>query len=310
MRVFLAGATGAIGRPLVAQLLAAGHEVVGTTRDERRAAELHARGAEAVVLDAFDRDAVRAAVVAARPDVVVHQLTALPQDPNPRAMRESLDTTSRLRRETVPAFAEAAREAGARRIVVQSISFVTKPNGRAVHDESAPLFLDAPPEFRDAVESVRDMEAATLGTDGLEGIVLRYGFYYGPGTWYDRAGAIGALLRKRRYPVIGKGEGRASFVHIDDAAGATVLALDRGEPGVYNVCDDEPATAAEWVPEAARVMGAKRPRRLPPWLVRRLAGPVVVYYNTELPGNANGRAREALGWRPRPWREGFREVFG
>jgi nucleoside-diphosphate-sugar epimerase len=309
VKVFVAGATGAIGRPLVDRLVADGHEVVGTTRDEARARTLRERGAQAVVLDAFDADAVRSAVLAAEPEVLIHQLTALPAEPDPKAMKASLELTSRLRRETVPTFVTAAQDAGARRAVVQSISFVTKPDGRPVHDEDAPLFLDAPGDFGDAIAAVRDLEAATTGTPGIEGVVLRYGFYYGPGTWYDKDGAIGTMVRKRRYPIVGGGAGRASFVHIDDAVDATVRAMTLGAPGVYNVTDDEPATTREWLPEIARVMGAKPPRRAPAWLARMLAGPIPVYYSTQLPGNAGARARAAFQWTPRPWREGFREVF-
>ena len=310
MKVLVAGATGAIGRPLVDRLVAEGHDVVGTTRDEARARALRERGAAAVVLDAFDADAVHAAVRAAEPEVVVHQLTALPSTPNPRAMAAAVATTARLRRETVPTFMAAARAAGARRAVVQSISFVTRPDGRPVHDEDALLLDDDDPVHGDNVRAVRALEAATTATDGIEGVVLRYGFYYGPGTWYDRDGAVGAMVRKRRYPTIGSGEGRSSFVHVDDAVDATVRALDRGAPGIYNITSDEPAAQREWLPEAARRLGAKPPRHVPVWLARRLAGPVVVHYATTLPGNANGTARAALGWRPRPWREGFAEVFG
>jgi nucleoside-diphosphate-sugar epimerase len=310
MRVFLAGATGAIGRPLVDRLVAEGHDVTGTTRDAQRAQALERRGARAVVLDAFDAAAVRAAVLAAEPEVLIHQLTALPATPDPKAMAAAVATTARLRRETVPTFVAAAAEAGARRAVVQSISFVTRPDGRPVHDEDAPLLDDADPVHGANVGAVRALEAATTGTAGIEGVVLRYGFYYGPGTWYDRDEAIGTMVRKRRYPLIGRGEGRSSFVHVDDAVDATVRALDRGAPGVYNITGDEPLPQHVWLPEVARLLGAKRPRRVPAWLARRLAGPVVVHYATTLPGNANDRARAALGWQPRPWREGFAEVFG
>lgn len=309
MRVLVAGATGAIGRPLVGRLLADGHEVVGTTRDEARARVLREQGAKAVVLDAFDAGAVHRAVRDATPEAVVHQLTSLPQEPDPKAMAASLERTSRLRRETVPTFVEAARAAGARRVVVQSISFITRPDGRPVHDEDAPLLLDAGPGLSEAVRAVADMEAAVTGAEGIEGVVLRYGFYYGPGTWYHRDGAMATLIRKRRYPIVGSGRGRMSWVHVDDAVDATVRALDRGAPSVYNVCDDEPATQKEWLPAAARALGAKRPLWVPAWVARRLAGEAVVHYSTALPGNANGRARAALGWEPRSWRDGFREVF-
>jgi nucleoside-diphosphate-sugar epimerase len=310
VRVFVAGAAGAIGRPLVARLVAGGHEVVGTTRDEERARALREQGAGAAVLDAFDAEALRAAVLAAEPEVVVHQLTALPAEGDPKAMAAALAVTNRLRRETVPTLLAAGREAGARRAVVQSIAFVTRPDGRPVHDEDVPLWLDAPEQFRGNVTAVRDLEAATTGAAGIEGVVLRYGFYYGPGTWYAKDGTMGGLLRRRRYPVIGGGEGRMSFVHVDDAVDATVRALDHGAPGIYNVVDDDPAPSRDWVPEAARLLGAKAPRRAPAWLARRLAGDAVVHYATTLPGNDNARARAALpGWAPRPWRQGFAEVF-
>jgi nucleoside-diphosphate-sugar epimerase len=310
MRVFLAGAAGAIGHPLVDRLVADGHSVVGTTRDEARARTLRAQGAEAAVLDAFDAGVLRAAVLAAEPEVVIHQLTALPAKAEPKLMPAALALTNRLRRETVPTLLTAAAEAGARRALVQSIAFVTRPNGSPVHDEDAPLYLDAPEQFRDNVGAVRDLEAATVGATDIEGLVLRYGFYYGPNTWYAKDGTIGELIRKRRYPIIGSGEGHMSFVHLDDAVEATVRALDRGTPGVYNITDGTPATSREWLPETARLLGAKPPRKVPAWLARWLAGDALVYYSTTLPGNANDRARAALGWTPRSWREGFAEVFG
>ncbi|QEC49385.1 NAD(P)-dependent oxidoreductase [Baekduia soli] len=303
MRVLLAGATGAIGRPLLARLVAEGHDVVGTTRDLARATAIEREGATAAVLDAFDAAAVRDTVLAARPEVVIHQLTALPAAPDPKAMGAAVQQTSRLRRKTVPVFLDAAREAGARRAIVQSIAFVTRPDGRPVHDEDAPLEDDM------AAGAVGAMEAAVRAADGLEGVVLRYGFFYGPGTWYARDGAVAELIRRRRYPLIGSAQGRSSWVHVDDAVDATVRALDHGAPGVYNVCDDAPATQAEWLPEAARLLGARPPRHVPAWLARRLAGPVVVHYATTLPGSANGRARAAFSWSPRPWREGFAEVL-
>lgn len=303
MRIFLAGATGVIGRPLADALLAAGHEVTGTTRDAARAEQLRARGLTPVVLDAFDAEAVHAAVAAAEPEVVVHQLTALPAQPDPKRMAEAVALTGRLRRETVPVFIAAAHAAGARRILVQSISFVTQPDGRPDHDETAPL---APGQ-----EDVAAMEAAVLGAPaGLDALALRYGFFYGPGTWYAPDGAIGQMIAKRRFPLIGSTEGRSSFIHVDDAVAATVRALDRGPTGIYNITGDEPLPQHVWLPHAARLMGAKRPRHVPAWLARRLAGDAVVHYATTLPGNLNGRAVTTLEWRPRGWRDGFAEVFG
>jgi nucleoside-diphosphate-sugar epimerase len=299
-----------VGRPLVDRLVAEGHSVVGTTRDEARAQALRAQGAEAAVLDAFDAVALRAAVLAAEPEVVIHQLTALPAQADPKLMPAALALTNRLRRETVPTLLAAATEAGARRALVQSIAFVTRPDGRPVHNEDAPLYLDASEQFRDNIAAVRDLETATTGATGIEGLVLRYGFYYGPNTWYAKDGTMGELIRKRRYPIIGGGEGRMSLVHLDDAVEATVRALDRGAPGIYNITDDTPATSREWVPEAARLLGAKPPHKVPAWLARKPAGDALVFYSTTLPGNANGRARAAFDWAPRSWRDGFAEVFG
>jgi nucleoside-diphosphate-sugar epimerase len=309
MRVFLAGATGAVGRPLLARLVAAGHEVTATSRSAEKASALEAKGARGVVLDAFDADAVRAAIALAKPEVVIHQLTALPADASPRQMKAALAVTGRLRQETVPVFARAAREAGARRLIVQSIAFVTKPEGPAVLDEDAPLWVDGPGEVGAAVRPVRVMEEAVLGA-GLEGIVLRYGFFYGPGTWYEKTGTLGRMIGKRQVPLIGSGEGRQSLVHVDDAAEATVRALDRGATGIYNVTDDAPATQNEWLPAIASELGAKPPRHVPAWLARLVAGDGLVYYATTLRGASNARAKQAFGWQPRPWREGFHQVFG
>jgi nucleoside-diphosphate-sugar epimerase len=309
MRIFVAGATGAIGLPLVTRLVALGHTVVGTTRSRARMDELVARGVEPVMLDAFDSSGVERAVSAARPEVVIHQLTSLPRQASPKAMRSALTQTARLRRETVPVFARAARAAGARRIIVQSISFVTRPEGPAIVDETAPLWLDAPKEFRESIEAVRDMEAATIRSESIEGLVLRYGFFYGPATWYAPDGTIANLIRKRLYPLIGDGEGRASFVHVDDAAAATVLALDRGAPGVYNVTDDHPAPQHEWLPELAGLLGAPPPRHVPVWLAKLMTGRILVHYSVSLRGASNDKARQELGFRPRSWRQGFRDVF-
>lgn len=310
MRILLAGATGAIGRPLLKRLLEEGHEVVATTRSDESARALSAQGADGVVLDAFDAVAVRRVVAEARPEVVVHQLTALPAEITPKAMRAALVQTNRLRRETVPVFAEAARNAGARRIVVQSISFVTAPEGPAVQDESARLWTDAPSDIRPVVETVREMERDVLAVEGIEALVLRYGFFYGPGTWYERSGTMGEMIAKRRYPAFGDGSGMWSWIHVDDAVDATVRALDQGTPGVYNITDDTPVAVSEWLPVVVDALGAKKPRRLPTWMVRMAAGNGVIYYGTGLRGASNAKAKAAFGFEPRPWREGLRDSFG
>jgi nucleoside-diphosphate-sugar epimerase len=307
MRVFLAGATGAIGRPLVPQLIAAGHEVVGTTRSEERAAGLRDAGAEAVVVDALDAGALREAVLSARPDAVVNQLTDLPKDFAPKMRYGS---TGALRRDVTATLIEAGREAGATRIVAQSVSFVLAPVGDWVKDESGPTIDpdQLSPTFAETFRGTLAMERAVVEAGGL---VLRYGFFYGPGTWYTRDGGMAKQIRRRMLPVIRGAEGRFSFVHVDDAASATVAALERGEPGVYNVVDDEPATMAEWVPGFAEAIGAKPPRTVPMWLAKIFARDNAMQA-ASLRGSTNDKARRELGWEPRyaSWRQGFREGLG
>jgi nucleoside-diphosphate-sugar epimerase len=309
MNVFLAGAASAIGRPLLKRLVHDGHRVTATTRSTAKLAELAELGATGVVLDAFDQAAVHRTITEARPEVVIHQLTSLPKTPSPRRMRAGVFDTGRIRRETVPVFARAAASAGARRFLVQSISFVTAPEGPPILDETAPLWLDGPMPFLDAILPVKDMEAAALGAPGIETLVLRYGFFYGPGTWYAEDGAITRLIQRRLYPDIGSGEGRMSFVHVEDAADVTALALAHGKPGIYNVTDSEPVLHREWLLEVAQSLGARAPRRAPPWLARILAGPVLVHYATSLRGASNEKARREFSWHPRSWREGFRQLY-
>ena len=310
MRVFVAGGTGALGRPLIAALRAAGHEPTVMTRRPDRAAALRDAGVEAVVADAFDVAAVRAAVLAARPEVVVHQLTAIPERLQPRRYAELLEPTNRLRRETIGTFARAAAEAGARRLIAQSVAFMLRPEGGWVKDETAPLWTDAPGGTRSAVDALRVLEDTTLGTDGVEGVVLRYGFFYGPGTTYAPGGYFAEEVRRRRFPIVGEGSGRFSFIHVDDAAEATVLALDDGGPGIYHVTDDEPAPARDWVPAMAAAMGAKPPHRVPLWLARLGAGSTAAAM-ASMRGASNAKARGELGFAPRfsTYREGFRAVF-
>ncbi len=311
MRVFVAGAGGAIGRPLLDRLRAVGHEVVALARTKDKADALRARGVEPALADALDADALRAAVLAAEPEVVINQLTALPWRIDPRKYTQALEPTNRLRREAGPVLAAAAAQAGARRIIAQSVCFMLDPQGPWVLDEDAPLYRDPPKPLRDALAATRTLEEATLSTAGLEGVVLRYGFFYGPGSAYAPDGSMGHDIHKRRMPVLGRGEGRFSFIHIDDAAAATVLALDHGSPGVYNITDDEPAMQRDWVRELARVSGAPKPLRLPLWVGRLAAGPIALGA-VSLRGASNAKARRELGWTPAhpDWRAGFAEVFG
>jgi nucleoside-diphosphate-sugar epimerase len=311
MRIFVAGATGVIGRRLVPALRAAGHEVVGMTRSEQRAEGLRAQSTEAVVCDAFDADAVERAVVGSRPDVVVNELTDIPKELDPRKMEEQFATNDRLRIEGTRNLLRGARAAGARRVVSQSIAFAYAP-GDGLRSEEDPLLADPPPAWKRTVEAVDALERQTLGADGIEGIVLRYGWFYGPGTSYAPDGSTAAMVRKRAFPVVGRGSAVYSFIHVDDAAAATVAALDRGASGTYNVVDDDPAPVREWLPEYAAALGAKPPRKVPRLAARIAAGRLAVYMMTGLQGATNAKAKRELAWQPRnaSWRQGFREDLG
>ncbi len=307
MRVFVAGATGAIGRPLVRQLVEAGHQVTGTTRSEARARELRDAGATPAVCDALDASALRSAVEEAKPEVAVHELTDLPKE---WSMRYQYGATGRLRAEAGRNLVDAARAVGTRRVIAQSIAFVYAPEGGPVKDEDAPTMRGQSGRFAEALDSTFDLERTVTEAAGVDGVVLRYGFFYGPGTWYAAGTKLADAVRKRRVPIVGDGEGLFSFVHVDDAASATVAALDRGAPGIYNVVDDAPATYAEWVGEIAQLVDARPPRSVPLWLGRLAAGGNAVMATT-LRGASNAKAKRELGWQPRyaDWREGFRVAF-
>ncbi len=307
MKVFLAGASGALGRPLVKQLVAAGHEVTGMTRREERAAAIREAGARAVVCDVFDAGALNEAVAAAAPEVVVHALTALPPSFKPKS--DYLAATNRVRTEGTQNLVAAARAAGARRLIAESVAFFYEPEGDWVKDEEARLFADPPGRFAAGRDALVELERQVSGAEGLEGVVLRFGWFYGPGTYYAADGSMAAETRKRRNPVIGAGTGRFSFVHIEDAAAAVVAALDRGAPGAYNVVDDEPAPQREWLPVYAEALGAKPPRRVPVWLARLAAGADLASTAISMRGASNAKAKRELGWQPAhpSWRTGFRD---
>lgn len=312
MRVLLVGAAGVIGRRLVPQLLAAGHEVVGTTRSSERGQALRAAGAEPVLLDALDRDAVRDAVAAARADALINQLTSIPARIDPRRLRRDFALNDRLRSESTASLVDAARAAGVARILAQSVAFAYAPGPPgAVHVERDPLISaeQAGPAFARSAAAIRSLETTVLDAAG---IVLRYGYFYGSGSAIARDGSVGQDVARRRLPVVGGGAGVWSFVHVDDAAAATVAALERGGPAVYNVVDDEPATVRDWVPALARALDAKPPRNVPAWLARPLAGEYGVSVMTEAQGASNALAQHELGWQPAhaSWREGFRTALG
>ena len=310
MKVFVAGASGAIGRPLVRQLLAAGHEVTGMTRREEKAQAIRAAGAKAVVCDVFDAATLEGAVREAAPEVVVHELTALPPRLDPKAKDDPLAPTNRLRVEGTRNLIAAAKAAGARRLIAESVAFFYVAEGDLVKGEDAPVFAQAAGPFGEAGRALADLERQVTGAEGLEGIVLRYGWFYGPGTYYDRDGSQTEDFHKRRMPIVGKGTGMFSFIHVEDAASATVAAVERGDPGVYNVVDDEPAPLSEWAPVFARAVGAKKPRRVPVWLARLVAGSAAVEMTTEQRGASNAKAKRELGWQPRyqSWRGAFADL--
>jgi 2-alkyl-3-oxoalkanoate reductase len=308
MRVFIAGATGVIGSRLVPLLRSAAHEVIGTTRTVSKLQHLREMGAEPVLLNLLDGDAVQRAVVAAYPDVVVHEATALSSISSLRRFDKQFAETNQLRTVGTDHLISAAQQAGARRFVAQS--FAGWPHvrtGGPVKTEDDPFDPTPVPAMRTTLEAIRHLEAAVLTADGLAGVVLRYGGFYGPGTSLGEGGVHLKAVRGRRLPIVGDGSGVWSFVHIDDAATATVAAIERGAPGVYNIVDDEPAPVAGWLPALAAMIGAKPPRRVPVWLGRLIGGEPVVVLMTQARGASNAKAKRELGWQPKyaSWRTGF-----
>ncbi|PWU43868.1 dehydrogenase [Micromonospora globispora] len=303
MRVFVTGATGALGRHLVPGLNAAGHQVTATTRTPGKVARLREAGAEPVVVDGLDRDAVIAAVRAAAPEVIVHQMTALASMRSLRKVDQVFAATNELRTRGTDNLLAAAAQAGTRRVVAQGHNFVYARSGGPVKIEEDPIDSRPIPSSARTVAAIKYVDR-TVPLTAPEGIVLRYGTVYGPGASDQLVDGV----RKRQLPVIGGGTGIWSFIEITDAAAATLAAVERGAPGVYNVVDDDPAPVAEWLPYLAKVAGAKPPLRLPAWLGRPLAGEFVVAQMTEGRGCSNLKARKELGWEPRyaSWREGFR----
>ena len=312
MRIFLAGGTGAIGRRLVPLLVDRGHEVIATTRRESATRSLRDAGAEPIVLDPLDRDAVVAAVVAAKPDVIVHELTALGGDLNLRKFDKAFAMTNRLRTEGTDNLIAAALAAGTRRFVAQSFAgWPFQRTGSWVKSEDAPLDPEPPKQMATTLAAIRHLESVVTGTDGIDGIALRYGGFYGPGSGIAPDGDQLEMVRKRRFPLVGSAAGMASFVHLDDAALATALAAEGSAVGIYHIVDDEPAPESEWLPELAKAAGAKPPRHIPAWLARIVAGNHMVKMMEQGRGASNAKARRELGWAPAhaSWRDGFKETI-
>jgi nucleoside-diphosphate-sugar epimerase len=309
MRVFVAGATGAIGRQLVPRLVAAGHEVHGMTRSESKQAMLRELGAVPVVADALDPDQVAEAVGVAKPDVIVHQLTAIPAGLDLRHLDRDFALTNRLRTEGTDYLLSAGQAVGVRRFVAQGIGGygAYARTGGPVKSEEDPLDLTPAREMRETLAAIRHLEAAVLGAHWTEGIVLRYGVFYGPGTSLAPGEQQFEMVRKRKFPLVADGGGVWSFIHVADAAEATVEAVEHGSRGVYNVVDDEPAPVAEWLPALAEELGAKKPMRVPRLVGRLFAGEAGVVMMTDVRGASNAKAKRELGWRPAhpSWRQGL-----
>jgi 2-alkyl-3-oxoalkanoate reductase len=309
VKVFLAGATGAIGRPLLRELIAAGHDVTGMTRSTQKAGSVAAAGAEPVVCDALDAASVERAMRRSAPDVVVHQLTALPRRYNPRRLRELYRDTDRLHVEGTDNLIAAARATGAGKFVVQSIAFAYARTGGRVKREDDPLDAHPPKALTHATAALLHLERAArqVQLDGLDSVVLRYGFFYGPATWYAPDGHFANEIRRRRYPIVGRGEGVCSFVHVEDAATATRLAIEQPVTGTFNIVDDDPAALKEWVPVFADAVNAPKPWRVPAWAARLIAGRSAVEQLSTLRGADNTKAKTALGWEMcyPTWRDGF-----
>ena len=306
MRVFVAGGTGVVGRRLVPQLVARGHQVAATTSNPARLEVLERLGADAVLMDGLDATSVAAAVAAARPDVIVHQMTAITGKPDMRHMDRWFATTNQLRIEGTDHLLAAARAGGVSHVVAQSYgSWNGIRQGGWVKTEEDPLDPMTGTAAHPVMQAILHLEKAVVEAGGA---ALRYGWLYGPGATDD----LVETVRRRQFPLVGSGGGHCSWVHADDAASATVLAVEQGAKGIFNVVDDEPAPASEWLPHLAASVGAKPPLRVPTWLARLLAGKVAVMMMTEGRGFSNAKARRELGWQPAfaSWRRGFREGLG
>jgi len=306
MNIFIAGGSGAIGRSLVPMLVKAGHKVLALTRSSERASSLESMGAIPVIGNVFEKDKLTNILVDAKPDVVIHQLTAFgSQDGDP------LGETIRIRTEGTRNLVEASVAANVKRLITQSISFICTPFAENITNEETPLYLEAPDTIRPLAEAVAEMERRTLGEKNMEGVVLRYGWFYGPGTNYDPKDVIPRAVRKGKARIIGGGAGTFSFIHIDDAARATMKALTNAKPGIYNIVDDDPAKQSVWLPYIAELLNAPAPGHMDEDPARDLFGGVYVYTMTDQRGASNAKAKRDLHWEPRikSWRDGFKTLY-
>jgi nucleoside-diphosphate-sugar epimerase len=298
MRVFIAGGTGAIGRPLIAKLLANGHAVTVLTRSSEKAQALRNEGLDPAVADVFDADAMNAVVKQAQPDVVIEQLTALPKTYTPESMAAAAPFNRRIRLEGGANVLAAARAAGVRRYLRQSIAFWAE-SGPGLADEGTPLAFDASPAVAADVRVVAEIERRLLESPDIEGIALRYGFFNGPGTWFNPDGDVADQVRRQQFPIIGNGDGVWSWLHIEDAAAATVAAAEQGKSGVYLVVNDQPLAVRQWLPAFAAWVKAPQPPQVSVEEAPQRGGPDAVYYGTQMRGASNAKAKGELGFQPR-----------
>jgi nucleoside-diphosphate-sugar epimerase len=298
MKIFVAGATGAIGRPLITQLLANGHDVVALSRSAEKAQMLSKQGIEPAIADVFDAEAVKAAMIHAQPDVVIEQLTALPKTYSGESMSAAAPLNHRIRVEGGANVLAAAQAAGVRRYLRQSIAFWGIP-GPGLANEATPLALDASPAVSADARTVSEIERRLLETPNLEGIALRYGFFYGPGTWFAPDGDVARQVRQQQFPIVGNGEGVWSWVHVEDVAIATVAAAERGNPGIYLITDDRPLPVREWLSAYARWLNAPPPPQVSIEDALQVGGADAVYYGTQMRGASNAKAKRELGFQPR-----------
>ena len=298
MRIVVAGATGAIGRPLIAQLLAKGHDVIALTRSSEKAQTLAEQGVEPAIADVFDADAVKAAVTRAQPEVVIEQLTSYPKTYTRESMSAAAPLNTRIRLEGGANVLAAAQAAGVRRYLRQSIAFWAVP-GNGLADEETPLAFDASPAVAADARIVTELERRLITTPNLEGIALRYGFFYGPGTWFAPDGDVAQQVRQQQFPIVGNGEGVWSWLHIEDAAIATVAAAEQGNPGIYLISDDQPLQVREWLSAFARWLKAPPPPQVSVEDALRMSGADAVYYGTQMRGVSNAKAKRELEFQPR-----------
>jgi 2-alkyl-3-oxoalkanoate reductase len=299
MKIFVAGGTGAIGRPLIAELRAKGHTVVALTRSREKAQVLSEHGIEPAIADVFDIDAVKAVVSNAQPEIVIEQLTALPKTYTRQSMNAAAVLNNRIRLEGGANVLGAAQAAGVRRYLRQSVAFYAIP-GPGLADEETHLAFEASPAVAAGAREIAELEHHLLGNPKIEGIILRYGFFYGPGTWFNPDGDVAGQVRQQQFPIVGNGEGVWSWLHIEDAAIATVAAAEQGNPGIYLIANDQPLAVREWLPAFAQWLNAPPPPQISVEEALKASGADAVYYGTQMRGVSNAKAKRELNFQPRP----------